>query len=687
MNRWIAGATLCALALSGCGGDNPPPEKAKPVAHKTAPLVSGIDKANFDSTVRPQDDLYRAVNGTWLKDTKIPDDKSNYGAFTALADNAEEQIRGIVETIAAKKTVADGSNEQKIRDFYAAFMDEDKANQLGVEPIKPLLDKIAGVNDVKQIPALMAELSRMGIHTPLQPYVHQGPEDATQYVGDFWQGGLGLPDRDYYLTDDKKFNEIRAQYLEHITKMLKLAGIADPAGTAHQIMALETHLAQSQWDKVKNRDPIKTNNAYKIEELAGVTPHLDWKSYLDAIGYGKLDSVQISQPSFVTDFGELLRETPLATWKHYFQWEVINHFASLLSKDFVDEDFAFYSGTLNGIQAQRPRWKRGISALENNLGFAVGKLYVAQYFPAENKARMEQLVNNLLAAYKGSIQELTWMSDDTKKAALVKLSKFHYKIGYPDKWRDYSAFKVVPGDSVGNDIRGSEFEYQREVDKLGQPVDHSEWGMTPQTVNAYYNPEMNEVVFPAAILQPPFFQANADDAVNYGGIGAVIGHEISHGFDDQGSQYDGDGNLRSWWTDEDRKKFEALTTALGDQYDTYEPVPGYHVNGKFTMGENIADLGGLTIAHRAYEISLNGKPGPTLDGMTADQRFFMGWAQVWRRKYREENLLNRLKTDPHSPSEFRCNGVVTNLPSFYAAFDVKEGDKLYKAPDQRIKIW
>ena len=685
MKKKILAGACCALLLAACGKKTEP-APAQPAA-AVPPLTSGIDKANFDTSVRPQDDLYQAIDGTWLKNTPIPADRSNYGSFTKLADDAEAQLRTIIEELAAKPGKTPGSIEQKVGDYYASFMDEARIEEAGIKPIAPELARVDALKDKKDLPALMAELVRNGVVTPLIPYVHQDAKDSTQYAGDFYQAGLGLPDRDYYLIDDEKFAGIRKAYLAHVQKMFELAGIADAAKAAKDVLALETQIATVQWDKVENRNPVKTYNPYEPTKLSTLTSEIDWAAYLPAVGYGSLKQVLVSQPSYVTGLGKLIKATPIETWRTYFKWRVLHARAGELNKAIVDEDFAFNSQTLNGVQEIRPRWKRGVNGIENAMGEAVGQVYVARHFPAASKARMEALVKNLLKAYEGAIGGLTWMSDETKKAALVKLAKFNYKIGYPNKWRDYSKLEIVAGDAVGNSTRAAAFEYDRNIAKLGKPIDREEWGMTPQTVNAYYNPEMNEIVFPAAILQPPFFDANAEDAVNYGGIGAVIGHEISHGFDDQGAQYDGDGNLRMWWTDEDNKKFKALGEALAAQYDSYEPIKGYRINGHFTLGENIADLGGLTIAHEAYQLSLGGKEGPAMDGYTADQRFFMGWAQVWRRNYREQNLLTRLKTDPHSPSEYRCNGVVVNVPAFADAFMVKEGDKLYRTPEQRIKIW
>ncbi|MGQ0501536.1 MAG: M13 family metallopeptidase [Panacagrimonas sp.] len=664
----------------------PAPEPAtEPVPEVT--LRSGIHLENQDPAVRPQDDLYRAVNGHWLASTQIPADKSSFGAFTQLADDAETRMRAIVEELAALPTKVPGSIEQKVGDYYAAFMDEAHIETLGLAPVQEDLAAINAVTDVRDLPVLFAALARNGISVPLLPYVHVDPKEPTRYAGDFYQGGLSMPDRDFYLIEDEKFGGIRSAFLAHVGAMMQLAGEPQAPDSAQVILKLETELAKLQWDKVDLRDPVKGYNPYVQAELPGLTTVVDWDTYLKAVGFASLPSVLISQPSYVTGLGKLLQTVPLEQWKTYLRWKLFDTYAEMLPKAFVDEHFAFTGHILNGIQEQRPRWKRGISAVERSLGEAVGQVYVSRHFPEENKHHMEVMVQQLIKAYGLAIDELSWMGAETKAAAREKLAKFSYKIGYPNRWRDYSRLEVIVGDTYGNARRAAQFEYDRDIAKLGGPVDREEWGMTPQTVNAYYNSEKNEIVFPAAILQPPFFDAGAEDAVNYGSIGAVIGHEISHGFDDSGSQYDGDGKLRVWWTADDRARFDALGAQLAAQYDAYEPVSGYHVNGKFTLGENIADLGGLTVAHRAYQLSLDGKPAPVIDGLSADQRFFMGWAQAWRRLYRDENLLNRLKTDPHSPSEYRCNGVVVNVPAFYDAFTVNPGDRLHAAPEARIKIW
>ncbi|HZV64140.1 MAG TPA: M13 family metallopeptidase, partial [Telluria sp.] len=514
-------------------------------------------------------------------------------------------------------------------------------------------------------------------------------KDANSVIAGTDQGGLGLPDRDYYLNkEDAKFADVRAKYEKHIEKTLAMAGEKNAAAAAKAIVAFETELAQAQWTRVENRNPVKRYNKMELAKLEALTPGYDWKGALAAAGIAnKADYVIVSQPSYLTGFQQTLEKTDLATLRSYFEWQLLRAYSPYLSKQFVDADFAFYGTVLSGATEMRPRWKIGVAAVESALGEALGKQYVAQYFPAERKARMEELVKNLLAAYKQSIDTLDWMGPETKKEAQAKLAKFTPKIGYPNKWRDYSALNIDRTDLAGNMMRARTFAYNRNINKLGKPIDREEWGMTPQTVNAYYNSTMNEIVFPAMILQPPFFDMRADDAVNYGAIGAVIGHEISHGFDDSGSQSDGDGNLRDWWTKEDRDRFRAKAEMLTKQYDSYSPLPGYHVNGALTLGENIGDNSGIAIAYKAYKLSLGGKPAPVIDGFTGDQRFFMGFAQVWRMKSREAQLLTQIKSDPHSPEQFRANGTLVNQPGFYEAFGVKEGDKMYVAPENRVIIW
>jgi predicted metalloendopeptidase len=663
--------------------------KASASASKSAPvLAAGIATENMDPGVRAQDDFYQYVNGKWMANTEIPADKSSWGAGAKLRDETLPQLRGIIEKAASGHAAA-GTDAQRIGDYYAAFMDEAKLEQLGLAPLQPELAKIAAIKDKSELPALFAHMSRLGVNTPYDFGIHQDAKDSTKYVADLSQAGLGMPDRDYYLKlDDAKLSDARAKYLVHVEKMLSMAGDQNAAANAKAILALETEIARVQWTKVENRDPVKAYNKVEVAKLSELAPGWDFKPWLAGVGIaGKTDYVIVSQPSFLKGFAEIAARTPLETWKSYLQMRLIDGYASYLSKPFVDENFAFNGTTLSGVKEMEPRWKRGVGAVERALGESLGKLYVAQYFPPERKARMDALVKNLLAAYKDSINKLDWMSPATKKAALAKLAKFTPHIGYPNKWKDYSALVVSKDDLVGNVMRSRNVEHNREVNKLGHPIDREEWIMTPQTINAYYNPEKNEIVFPAAILQAPYFDASADDAVNYGSIGAVIGHEVSHGFDDQGAQYDGDGNLRDWWTEADHKNFAAKTKLLVEQYDKFEPVPGYHVNGSLTLGENIADNSGLAIAYKAYQISLKGKKAPVINGLTGDQRFYMGWAQVWRTKMREQQQIVLLKVDPHSPGQFRATGTVKNQPAFYEAFGVKPGDKMYTAPKDRVIIW
>jgi predicted metalloendopeptidase len=659
---------------------------AKPAKHA---LGSGIAVEYIEPAVRAQDDFFTHLNGKWLKTTEIPADKASWGSFAKLRDDIQPQLRAIIENAAKSPNQAAGTDAQRIGDFYASYMDEKTADSLGLTPLKAELARIAALKDKAELPAMMAHLGQLGVSVPYDFGIHQDAKDSTKYVADIAQGGLGLPDRDYYLkADDAKLADALAKYQIHIEKMLTLAGAKTAAADARAIVAFETELARVQWTKVENRDPVKTYNKVDLAKMAEMAPGFDWKAYLDSAGISaKAGYVVVSQPSYLKGFAELSNKTSLDTWKAYLQMHLISAYANFLSKPYVDERFAFYGTTLSGVTEMQPRWKRAVTTIEASLGESIGKLYVEQNFPAERKVRMEELVKNLLASYKQSIDRLDWMSPATKKEAQAKLAKFTPKIGYPNRWKDYSALTVSRGDLVGNVMRSRAVESNRELNKLGKPIDREEWGMTPQTVNAYYNPELNEIVFPASILQPPFFDANADDAVNYGAIGAVIGHEISHGFDDQGAQYDGDGNLRDWWSAVDHKNFAAKTKMLVAQYSGYSPLPGYNVNGELTLGENIADNSGVAIAYKAYKLSLKGKKAPVIDGLTGDQRFFMGFGQVWRMKMREPQQIVQVKTDPHSPGKFRANGTMMNQPAFYEAFGVKPGDKMYLAPKDRVIIW
>jgi predicted metalloendopeptidase len=652
---------------------------------------SGIDTQYIDPSVRVQDDFFAYLNGKWLKTTDIPADRASWGAFMKLREDTQPQLLGIIEADQKDPHKKAGTDAQKIADLYASFMDEKKLETLGYKPLTGELARIRTLKDKKGVPGLIAHLSKIGVATPYGIGVSQDAKASTRYAVYIRQGGLGMPDRDYYLkADDVKLAATRAKYQTHVAKILQLAGDKDAEAKARAIVAFETGLAKAQWTKVELRDPNKNYNRMDVAQLTALTPGYDWKTALGAAGVGnKVDYVIVGQPGYLQALDQLLADTDLETVKAYFEWQLLREYAPYLSKAFVDEDFDFYGRTLTGVDVNRPRWKIGVSVVEGAMGEALGREYVARYFPPERKARMEELVKNVLAAYRESIDHLDWMGPETKQEAQAKLAKFTPKIGYPNKWRDYSRLAVKHDDLAGNVERAAVFAYNRNIDKLGKPIDREEWGMTPQTVNAYYNSRMNEIVFPAAILQPPFFDADADDAANYGGIGAVIGHEIGHGFDDQGSKYDGDGNLTDWWEADDRAEFERRAKALIAQYDALTPagLAEHHVNGALTVGENIGDLGGLTIALRAYRIAMDGAESPVLDGFTGLQRVLLGWAQVWRAVTRDEEALRRLAVDPHSPPDLRCNAVVTNLDAFHDAFGVQETDALFTPPGQRVRIW
>ncbi len=658
---------------------------AAPVA--AAVPVSGIDMQYVDPAVRPQDDLYRHLNGRWLDSFVIPADRGSYGAFYELEDDTELELKGIIEGLPAIPAAGD-DEVRKIEDLYASFMNETLLDVLGADPLDAEFHRIDAITSKAALPALIAEFNRNGADAPLGMDVEPDARDSTRYAVAVSQSGLGLPDRDYYLKNDARFKTARAKYVAHVRKMLALVSDRHAAADAQAILALETAMARIQWTRVENRDPVKTYNKTALSALPALMPGFDWARYAaDAAFAGKVDYVIVNQPSYFRGLGKLLAATPLPTWKVYFKWHLLSAAAPYLSKTFVDEEFAFRGTALRDIPQNLPRWKRGLALVDGALGEALGKLYVQKYFPPENKARMDALVRNLIAAYSADIKTLDWMGPDTKKAAQEKLDKLVTKIGYPDKWRDYGALTIKRNDLFGNVVRAQAFDYQRNIDKLGKPIDRTEWEMTPQTVNAYYNPLMNEIVFPAAILQPPFFNVLADDAVNYGGIGGVIGHEISHAFDDQGSQFDADGNLRDWFAKADHEKFAAKTKALVAQYDRYEPVPGLHVNGALTLGENIADNSGLAIAYKDYLISLDGKAAPVIDGLTGEQRLYEGWVQVWRGKVRENQAVLYLKSDPHSPEAVRGEAPLKNQAGFYEAFGVEPGDKMYLPPAERVTIW
>jgi len=654
-----------------------------------ADLASGIDTAGIDQQVRAQDDFFRYSQGKWLSGVEIPADRSSWGAFNIAQENVEGQVRSIIEKAEHDKSRKAGSDAQKIGDYYASFMDEARRNALGLKPLKTEQARIAALSDKKGLGALVAHLNRIDAASPLDMGVRQDAKDSTRYVVGIHQSGLGLPSRDYFLSDqDARLSEIRAKYQLHVEKMLALAGHADAAEEAAQIVALETGIARAQWSAVENRDPVKTYNKLSLAELKALMPGFDFDAYLKGVGVaGKIDSVIVSQPSYLAALDKLIEATPLPVWKAYFEFHLVSSFAPYLSQAFVDESFAFRGAVLAGTKENRPLQKRAIAEVNRALGEMVGKAYVQEYFPAERKQQVADMVKNFITAFREGIDTLEWMSPETKLQAQAKLAKINVKVGYPDKWRDYSKLKVERHDLVGNVLRSRDFAHNFSIDKLGKPVDRSAWSMTPQTVNAYYSPSLNEVVFPAARLQYPLYDPQAEPAINYGAVGISIGHEISHAFDDKGSQYDGDGNLRNWWTKEDGEKFAARGKMLVTQYNGYSPVPGYNVNGELTLGENIADNAGLIMATRAYKIYMRGQPGPVIDGYTAEQRIFMGMAQARRGKARDAALIQQVKSDPHSPSEFRVNGSLKNHPGFYDAFGVKEGDKMYLPPEQRVIFW
>jgi putative endopeptidase len=664
---------LCAAALhagSACA-DNAP--------------TSGIDRASFDTSVRPQDDLFQAANGGWLKNTPIPPDKASYGVFIELRDRSDERVRKIVEELAAQAHPA-GSVEQKIGSFYRSYVDEAAIDKAGMAPLAPWLAQVDAVTTHAELARLLGRWQGIA-NTPMTMDVDSDSKNPSANIAQANQGGLGLPDRDYYLKDEPRFAKAREAYLAYLETLFRLLGDARPAAGAQAVFALEKQLAQPQWTRVQNRDPVKTYNPMPLTRLQHDAPGFDWRAYLGGAALGDITKLSVSQPSYAKAMAKMTPATPIATWQLYLRARLVDGFARVLPKPVRDARFEFRGKALQGLEQERPRWQQATAALDGALGEAVGQVYVAHHFPPAYKARMLEMVGHLMQAYRESIASATWMSPRTKQEAQAKLAKYMLKIGYPDKWRDYTKLEIRDGDAFGNDARAGRFEHERIAAKAHQPVDRTQWYMTPQTVNAYYNPSLNEIVFPAAILEPPFFDMAADDAANYGDIGATIGHEISHGFDDSGAQFDGDGKLRNWWTPADKKAFTALGAKLVAQFGGYEPVAGHKLNGELTLGENIADLSGLQIAYKAYQLSLHGKPAPVIDGFTGDQRFFLGWAQVWRDKVRDERALQLLTVDPHSPDRFRANGAAVNADAFHDSFGTKPGDGMFKPKDARIRIW
>jgi len=642
--------------------------------------LSGVDKATFDTSVRPQDDFYQYVNGTWLKETKMPADKSRYGSFAILGDENQVRLREIIEDASSQEKKTYGSDIQKVGDFYASYMDSVKLEELGLQPLEAELERIENIHSWDGLAELFAHHSIIGIQNPFTYIVYQDMKNSEEYILYFSQSGLGLPDRDYYFNKGDKFDNIRTKYVTYLIKILELANNSNASEIADKIMEMEIDLAENHWTRVENRDRDKTYNKFKVPKLSGLSPDFNWQLFFDKAGLVEAEYVIVRQPSYLASFSNVFSKYSLKDWKNYSKAKLISGTAAKLSKDFVDARFNFYGKTLRGTEVNQPRWKRAVAAVDGSLGEILGKIYVEKYFKSEAKERMVKLVDNLKLSMADRINKLEWMGAETKVEALAKLKKFNAKIGYPNKWKDYSMLVVKPDELVLNTMRSAEVEYRRNIDKLGKPIDREEWGMTPQTVNAYYSSTMNEIVFPAAILQPPFFNMKADDAVNYGGIGAVIGHEITHGFDDQGRKSDGDGNMREWWAEKDSKRFEERAKVVIDQYNEFFPIDDMHINGELTLGENIADIGGLTVSYNAYQFSLNGEKPAVLNGFTGNQRVFIGWAQIWKALHRDEELRNRILTDSHSPTKFRVIGVMNNMPEFYAAgkvtncIELKTGD-------------
>jgi predicted metalloendopeptidase len=661
----------------------------------SAPAVTGIDRAGIDKTVQPGDDFFAYGNGTWVKKTAIPADKSSFGTFDQVFEKTSAEVRDLIQT-AAKTNPKPGSDAQKVGDYYASYMDEAGIEAKGLTPLKPEFDRIAAIKDNKSLSAYLGSMLRADVDalnsTDLYTdhifgiWVNQAFEQPGRNVPYILQGGLGMPDREYYLSKSPKMAAIRAKYQAHVAAVLKLAGIADADAKAARIMALETKIASAHTSRAESEDVLKANNPWNRGSFAKRAPGMDWNAYFAAAGLSGQPDFIVWQPGAVAGTAALVSNQPVGVWKDYLTYQIIDHYAGVLPKAFVNERFAFYGTTLNGTPKIRDRWKRAISATNGALGEPVGKLYVARYFPPAAKAKIEGMVKELIAAYRARISHLAWMSPATKQKALAKLATLKVGVGYPDTWRDYSGLKIVRGDAFGNLQRSEQFEYRYALAKLHRPVDRGEWAMDPQTVNAVNLPLVNALNFPAAILQPPFFDPKADDALNYGSIGATIGHEISHSFDDQGSQFDAQGKLNNWWTPADLAHFRAASAKLVKQYDAYRPFADLAVNGKQTLGENIADVAGLSAAYDAYILSLHGKPAPVLDGLSGDQRFFLAYSQSWRDKSREAALRQQVLTDGHAPAEYRAD-TVRNLDAWYKAFAVKPGQKLFLKPQDRVQVW
>ncbi len=673
---------LFALALGACN------QKQKKET-KNKKMTEAINPANMDTLVKPGNNFYEYVNGGWIKSHPIPPEYSQYGAFTVLYENNQKELKALVNEIAKKKSVKQGSVEQKIRDFYNSGMDTSRIEKQGISPIEPELKKIEAISNLKMVQKELAHMHTIGVHPLFYFYAGADEKNSSMDIANLYQGGLGLPDVSYYTKDDAASKKLRGEYAQHIAKMFELAGDNSKVATkkAQEVLNLETELAKTSFTRLERRSPEKNYNKMSVAQLQKISNDINWKAYFTNIGLAHPGEINVGQPRFFTGMSKIMQKTPVNVWKAYLEWNLLDDAAPYLSKKFVRENFNFYGKTMSGQQKMRPRWKRVMGATSGSLGEALGEMYVAKYFPPEAKARMLKLVNNLKLSFAERIKKLDWMSDTTKKKAIAKLKAITVKVGYPDKWRDYSKLQVVPDNYFQNIMNASKFAFNYNLNKVGKPVDKSEWGMTPQTVNAYYNPSNNEIVFPAGILQPPFFNKDADDAVNYGAIGVVIGHEMTHGFDDQGRKYDKNGNMHNWWTVADAKRFKAKTEKLAELFDHYTILDSLHVNGQLTMGENIADLGGLNISYGAYLKSLDGKTPKPIQGFTGTQRFFIAYAQVWRQNIRPKELAKRLKTDVHSPGEARVNIPPFNMDAFIKAFNIKPGDKLFIPKKDRAYIW
>jgi putative endopeptidase len=678
-----------AFLVAACGRQEDGNADTSPVADATPgkPLASGIELEYMDKSVDPGDDFFMYMNGAWIDQTEIPADKASYGGFVILNDEAQEHVKTIIED-SATGDFAKGSDEQKVGDLYKSYMDWDSRNATGIEPLNAEIERIHAIGNHDDLAVYFASAIKRGIDSPIGLDQFADLKRPTHYGIYAFQSGLGLPDREFYFNTDKKSVEIRDKYIEHIVKMFELAGLPDGSEAAATIMKLETRLADKNMKKEDTRNWAENYNKVPFDELSTLMPNFNWDGWLEEaeIDTELNQGLIVVTTDYIKALDDIIQETDIDTWKTYLTWVALNTRSQMLNEALDAQNFAFYGTVLSGTEEQQPMWRRSVNAVNGTLGEVVGRVYVDKYFPPEAKERMDELVGNLIKAYEVSIRDLDWMTDETKAQALDKLSKFKPKIGYPDVWREYD-FDVEADDLYGNLERAIQAEYKREADRQGGEVDRNEWGMTPQTVNAYYSPPMNEIVFPAAILQPPFFNMAADDAVNYGAIGAVIGHEIGHGFDDSGSTFDGDGVLRNWWTDEDREEFERRTAKLVEQYNQFQPFEDLNVNGEYTLGENIGDLGGVSIGLLAYKMSLNGEEPPVIDGFTGIQRVFLGYAQVWRNKYRDAALRNLIQTNPHAPSMYRANGAVRNVPEWYEAFNVTPDDDLYLPPEDRVKIW